>query len=474
MATTKILDVKYSWAISALLRPVPYRKFSRFQAGAPPFGSFQMAEQAPQPTMNWNTAAFLRLGAFSFGITGFFLTMETIILPTLVLDIAPEGAKNTLLGALGFSGLVTAAVVQPIVGSYSDRTRSPLGRRVPYMLFGVVFVCLGLTGLSFTLTLISFLIIWIFIQANAGISNAPYLALIGDLVPSSRIGVASSLKVLADALGGVVLIAVCGVLVSSYQGPESIKWLRITFGVLGGTLIVTVLISSSIATVGERATHALRRGATTLGNHRTTGLHPQLHWFLLSRFLLISATFIFPTYGLFFLRDVVIVNNPAQTLGAAVISIGGALALSVYPAGWLSDRIGRKPVIITGAVGAAAGTMLIFWADDTVQVIAIASVIGLCIGPVLSASWALANELAVPGREGRHIAIVNLATIGGAAFSKTLGPLVDLSNKLVSTGAGYAGLLAICAVLFILGSLLLLPLNQTQFQDSGAGEPAVE
>ena len=416
----------------------------------------------------------MRLGAFSFGITGFFLTMETIVLPTLVLGIAPEGAKNTLLGVLGFSGLIAAAVVQPIVGSYSDRTRSPLGRRVPYMLVGVFFVCLGLTGLSFTLTLISLLIIWIFIQANAGISTAPYLALIGDLVPTNRIGVASSLKILSDAAGGIVLIAVCGSLISFYKGPESIEWLRITLGVLGGTLIVSVLISSSIAATRERATHALRRAATTLHHHPTTGLHPQLVWFLLSRFLLITATFIFPTYGLFFIRDVVMVSNPAQTLSTAVISIGGALALSVYPAGRLSDKIGRKPVIIGGAVGAAAGSILIFWANDTIQVIAISSVIGLCIGPVLSGSWALANELAVPGREGQHIAIVNLATIAGAAFSKTLGPLVDLSNKLVSTGAGYAGLLVMCAVLFILGSILLLPLDQSINVRANAEEPVLE
>ena len=416
----------------------------------------------------------MRLGAFSFGITGFFLTMETIVLPTLVLGIAPEGAKNTLLGVLGFSGLIAAAVVQPIVGSYSDRTRSPLGRRVPYMLVGVFFVCLGLTGLSFTLTLISLLIIWIFIQANAGISTAPYLALIGDLVPTNRIGVASSLKILSDAAGGIVLIAVCGSLISFYKGPESIEWLRITLGVLGSTLIVSVLISSSIAATRERATHALRRAATTLHHHPTTGLHPQLVWFLLSRFLLITATFIFPTYGLFFIRDVVMVSNPAQTLSTAVISIGGALALSVYPAGRLSDKIGRKPVIIGGAVGAAAGSILIFWANDTIQVIAISSVIGLCIGPVLSGSWALANELAVPGREGQHIAIVNLATIAGAAFSKTLGPLVDLSNKLVSTGAGYAGLLVICAVLFILGSILLLPLDQSINVRANAEEPMLE
>ena len=432
-----------------------------------------MDQAQTQPHLNWNTLAFLRLGAFSFGITGFFLTMETIILPTLVLDIAPEGAKNSMLGALGFSGLLAAALVQPIVGSYSDRTRSPLGRRVPYMLGGVICVCLGLAGLSFTLTLISFLIIWIFIQANAGISNAPYLALIGDLVPSSRIGAASSLKILADAIGAVVLVAVCGSLISFYRGPESVEWLRITFGVLGGTLIVTVLVSSSIAATRERATRALHRGATTL-RHPTRGLHPHLLWFLLSRFLLITATFVFPTYGLFFLRDVVMVNNPAQTLGTAVLAIGGALALSLYPAGRISDRIGRKPVIIGGAAGAAAGSILIFWATDAIQVIAISSVIGLCLGPVLSASWALANEMAVPGREGQHIAIVNLATIGGAAFSKTLGPLVDLSNRFVSNDSGYAGLLFICAFLFVLGSILLLPLNQDHEQAIREEEHAIE
>ena len=401
----------------------------------------------------------MRLGAFSFGLTGFFLTMETIILPTLVLDVAPEGAKNTLLGFLGFSGLAAAAVVQPIVGSYSDRTRSPLGRRAPYMLVGVVCVCIGLTGLSFTLTLISLMIIWIFIQANAGIGAAPYLALFGDLVPAGRMGAASSLKILADAAGGVVLVAVCGTLISFYRGPESIGWLRVTFGVMGATLMVTMLISASLAFTRERATRALHRGATTL-RHPTRGLHPHLVWFLLSRFLLITATFVFPTYGLYFLRDVVGVDNPAQTLGTAVIAIGGALALSVYPAGWLSDRIGRKPVIMVGAIGAAAGSVLIFWANDTMQVVAIASLVGLCLGPVMSVSWALANEMAVPGREGQHIAIVNLATMAGAASSKLLGPLVDVANRFVATGFGYAGLLVICALLFVVGALLLLPLNQ--------------
>ena len=42
---------------------------------------------------------------------------------------------------LGVGGLLVAAVVQPLIGRLSDRTRSPLGRRVPYIVAGTTAVC---------------------------------------------------------------------------------------------------------------------------------------------------------------------------------------------------------------------------------------------------------------------------------------------------------------------------------------------
>jgi hypothetical protein len=70
----------------------------------------------------------------------------------------------------------------------------------------------------------------------------------------------------------------------------------------------------------------------------------------------------------------------------------------------------------------------------------------------------MANELGTEGREGQHMGIVNLATIGGAASAKVLGPGVDLLN-LASPALGYSGLLIGCAVVFIVGALLILPIN---------------
>jgi MFS family permease len=173
---------------------------------------------------------------------------------------------------------------------------------------------------------------------------------------------------------------------------------------------------------------------------------------------MITAIFVFPTYGLFFLKDVVGAENPPQTFGIMILSIGGALVISVYPAGWLSDRIGRKPVVIFGGLAAALVSLLLVTADTTLEVVLMASVAGAAVGTVLSASWALANELGTEGREGQHMGIVNLATIAGAASAKVFGPGVDLLN-LASPGYGYSALLFGCGAAFLVGALLIVPLN---------------
>jgi len=85
---------------------------------------------ASSPDHHWSHLALVRLGAYSFGVTGLVFALDTVILPTRVLEIAPENLKNTYLGVLGVSGLGLAALVHLAIGRISDRTRSPLGRRV--------------------------------------------------------------------------------------------------------------------------------------------------------------------------------------------------------------------------------------------------------------------------------------------------------------------------------------------------------
>ena len=154
-------------------------------------------------------------------------------------------------------------------------------------------------------------------------------------------------------------------------------------------------------------------------------------------------------------------KNPAEALGQMILVIAGALAIAVYLSGWVSDRVGRKAVVIIGAIGAAISTVWMLTANDSVQVLAIASVIGASVGVLLSANWALANELADESQAGLHIGIVNLATIGGAAAAKFFGPIIDALNQIPgrSDGFGYQVLICADAAFLLIGAFLLIPLK---------------
>ena len=406
---------------------------------------------------NWSDWDLLKLNSFSFGITGFILAMDTVILPVIVLTVAPEEFKNTYLAILGISGLLMAGLVQPTIGRISDRTQSPLGRRVPFILWGSFFAAIGLIGVRLAPNFAVLLGVWVFIQANLNIAYGPGLALIRDCVPLNRIGMASSMKIMSDAVGGAVMIAVTGALIG--KSSSSLDWEWITLGILAFALIVTISVTSVQISRRELMSPLDSQRRDVESSFRSL-MNPQLGLFLASRLVMITAIAAFQTYGLFFLRDSVGLDNAAEALGRMILVIAGALTIAVFVSGWVSDRVGRRPVVMVGAIGAAVSSLWMLTADDSTEVLIIASVIGASVGTLLSANWALANELAADNQAGLHIGIVNLATIGGAAMAKLLGPGIDALNR-ISADLGYQALIAGSAGLFLTGALLLMPLKTT-------------
>ena len=408
----------------------------------------------------WSQWDLLKLNSFSFGITGFILAMDTVVLPIIVLTVAPEGLKNTYLAILGISGLIMAALIQPTIGRISDRTQFPLGRRVPFILWGSVFAAVGLIGIRLAPNFGVLFGVWLFIQANVNIAYGPGLALIRDCVPLNRIGMASSMKIISDAAGGAVMIAITGSLIT--KTGSDIDWEWLSLGILAFLLILAISITSVQISRREFSSPSKSQRQAIAPSFRSV-LNPQLGLFLGSRLMMITAIASFQTYGLFFLRDSVGLDNPAEALGRMILVIAGTLAIAVYIAGWVSDRVGRKPVVMAGAIGAAISTLWMLTADDSIQVLVIASVIAATVGVLLSANWALANELADENQAGLHIGIVNLATVCGAAGAKFLGPIIDAMNHIPGhpDDFGYQVLITADAAFFLIGALLLIPLKTT-------------
>lgn len=108
---------------------------------------------------------------------------------------------------IGFTNLINV-FLQPIVSYRSDRYRSKWGRRIPYLLKTTPFVVIGLIGLSMTpmlggwlqnaigierislnmSSLIVFGIFWAILDFGTSLTNAIFLALANDVVPSALIG----------------------------------------------------------------------------------------------------------------------------------------------------------------------------------------------------------------------------------------------------------------------------------------------
>jgi MFS family permease len=123
------------------------------------------------------------------------------------------------------------------------------------------------------------------------------------------------------------------------------------------------------------------------------------------------------------------------------------MLIVVYPAGRLSDRIGRKPIAVASAFIGAAGILLIIFSKEYSVILVAAGLIGVALGGFTSANWAMAIDMVSRGEEARYLGIANMATAGAGAVARLIGPVIDFFEK-QSAGTGYQVMLITCLVFF--------------------------
>ena len=103
-------------------------------------------------------------------------------------------------------------LVQPIVGTLSDKTWCRYGRRIPYLFIGatvaVLVMCLlpnaGSLGLSVGAGMIFGLISLMFLDTNINMAMQPFKMLVGDMVNEKQKALAYSLQSFLCNAGSVV------------------------------------------------------------------------------------------------------------------------------------------------------------------------------------------------------------------------------------------------------------------------------
>jgi Na+/melibiose symporter-like transporter len=403
---------------------------------------------------------YIKITIFGFALAALWNGLHTIVLPLRLLDFVAESQKNTYLGLLTFTGLLLAMLVQPIAGAISDRSGFGWGRRRPYILVGTALAVFFLPGIGVYQSFIAILIVYCLLQITCNTAQGPFQAFIPDLVPEERRGLASGVKTLLEVAGGLALVRLIAYFMGRYFAGEGSPWLWLSLAALGIALLGTML--ATVLTVKERpgAGGFLPPLLPTLYRSFKIDVKasPGFVTFLVSRLLIFMAMATLQTFALYFLMDVVGVANPAEVTGDLLIVVGICLLAVVYPAGRLSDRIGRRPVVVSSGLLSALGILLLFFSHSYGAVMFSGALLGISSGAFMSSNWALATDLVPKGEEARYLGLTNLATAGGAALARLIGIAIDPLNA-YSPGLGYQVMLGACFIYFVAGSLLLLKIK---------------
>ncbi len=117
------------------------------------------------------------------------------------------GASIDEIPLLWIAAPVTGLIVQPIIGHYSDRTWTKLGRRRPYFLTGAILASLALFAMPNSSTLwIAAGMLWI-MDASINISMEPFRAFVGDMLPDEQRTVGFSMQSFFIGTGAVIASA---------------------------------------------------------------------------------------------------------------------------------------------------------------------------------------------------------------------------------------------------------------------------
>ena len=162
------------------------------------------------------------------------------------------GADMDEVPGLWIAAPLTGLLVQPVVGYFSDRTWTRLGRRRPYFLAGAILATLALFVMPNSPALwIAAGTLWI-LDASINISMEPFRAFVGDQLPPSQRASGYAMQSFFIGVGAIVasllpwLLAKAGVANTAGPGevPDTVRYAfylggLVLFAAIGWTVLRT-------------------------------------------------------------------------------------------------------------------------------------------------------------------------------------------------------------------------------------------
>jgi len=375
------------------------------------------------------------------GVPAFALALAITTVSTYLPVLASKFSSSTIVIGLLIGGEGLMAVWLPlVVGSWSDRVRTPLGSRLPFILAATPPLVLALAALGFADSIAAAAVVLAFFFAGYFVAYEPYRALYPDLMDDEIAGRAQSSQAIFRGLGTFLALLGGGLLFS--------VWDALPF------LVAAVVVAVCLGAFGWAGLRHRRRdrphdeGDVTETARRVADLvrgQRPLQAFLVANALWELALAALKTFAVLYVTRTLgfsLAGSSGVIAAVALVVLAGALV-----SGPLGDRLGRVRVMRWSLLLYGVGLIVPVATTGTAALIAAAPLIALGGGVTMSLPYALLMPMMPSGSHGAVTGLYSLSR----GLGTSLGPLLGGIAVQVA-GHDYRWMWAVCAAA-ILGSI---------------------
>jgi Na+/melibiose symporter-like transporter len=358
-----------------------------------------------------------------------------------------------------------ALLIQPPVGAWSDRLRTPIGRRMPFILIGA-----PLSALAFALIPVaaSLNVLPLFVLCTSSLLvtmafwRTPVVALMPDITPSEKRSPANGV---INFMGGVgAIIAFLGGAALYNINPSFPFWLGSLLVLLAALLVFLFVREpkqpSAEQNAEDKPKASLWKSLVEIVKEKDKS----------ALRLLLAILFWFIAYNAIEAFFTLYANKHlglAESEGARLLGqLSLFFVLFALPSGWIGARIGRRVTIMTGiALMAVIISAIYLLPVDllivplfTLPVLGVVPVVGLFL-MLAGIAWALINinslpmvvDMTVPERIGTYTGLYYLFSTLAAIIGPNLGGwIVQL------TGSNYNNVMLYAPVFLVIAFVLMM------------------
>lgn len=396
----------------------------------------------PQQPMSRSYIFWLMLA--SFGASMAMMVPLSYGIAVRITELAP--GHEEVLGYITGSAQLVYLVVSPLIGIWSDRTRSRLGRRTPFLYLGTAIGLAGLVVIGLAPSLLIVAAGWVLGMTGWSIAGAALQTLQADKLPDAQRGKVSALTGLMTQIAPVLGIGV------AYAVSSSTLLIFVVPGVIGALLLAVFPLIKPEGTSKNLpdADHVTVKSVVTSYGFNVRK-YPDFAWNWLGRFVFFIGLYFNTTFGTFFYAQRL--DLPVREVAGIVATVGmiGVLAAAAgaLVGGFLSDKLQRRRLfVMIAAVLFVVGAVAEATAWSLPQILLGAVLMQLAIAVFATVDQAIVYAT-IPERDqaGRYMAVIQFAQKIPSAIAPliagvviTIGAVGDVKNYtlLYLTGAVFA------------------------------------